>query len=112
MSLKQVIKSHTHRQLKEQVAWLDDQLNVPSRSDFYMMQVADEVHYVLGKRPKKAKVSDFFIDVAEFFGIKQKKKKKLTESESRDALAKEKAMWVSIAGGKDAVKVVHKPEAE
>lgn len=43
MSLDECIESHTNRQYLAWLAWLDKQWNEPSRTDYYLMRVAQTV---------------------------------------------------------------------
>lgn len=49
----------SHREFRSWLAWRKDQLNSPSRSDQYLMQIAGEVRHVLDG--KKWNVSDFML---------------------------------------------------
>lgn len=40
----------TNREFKTWIAWLDDQLNIPNRNDYYLMQIAGYVSHVLSKK--------------------------------------------------------------
>jgi len=59
----------THRQAIVWQAYLEDQWERPSRSDFYLMQIACEAAYSNRKRPSKVKLDAFRI---EFRGGKKK----------------------------------------
>lgn len=47
----------TNRELRTAEAWIDEQMNVPSRTDHYLMQIACEVCLVLASKETRAKVS-------------------------------------------------------
>lgn len=47
----------TNRELRTAERWIDDQMSVPSRSDYYAMQVAREVAMVLCGKETRDKVS-------------------------------------------------------
>ena len=47
------MQSITHREFKTWIAWLDDQWNKPSKSDYYLMQIAGYVSHVLSKKSWK-----------------------------------------------------------
>lgn len=39
MPLEQCKSLHSHRQMRDWITWLDSQMNEPSRSDYYVMQL-------------------------------------------------------------------------
>lgn len=56
--------------------YFKEELNQPSRSDHYLMQIAQEVKRVLSKKPSKIKLKDFTLT----FG-KTQEKPSLTKEE-------------------------------
>lgn len=42
----------SHREYLAKLSWLDDQWNEPTRSDYYLMQIAQKVVGVLAKQPE------------------------------------------------------------
>lgn len=54
---KKVGKIFTNRELRTAEAWLDEQMNVPSRTDHYLMSIAREVCLVLASRETRGRVS-------------------------------------------------------
>ena len=57
------MKDIPHREFRTWVAWRRDQLNNPSRSDYYMMQIAGYVAHVMSK--KRWSIKDFVIKFGE-----------------------------------------------
>ena len=62
MSLSECMNSHTERQFRTWIEWLDSQWNEPSLTDHYLMQIATEVRRVLSKNPNDIKLDDFKIE--------------------------------------------------
>ena len=60
-TLEELTKGMSHREYLTRMAWLEENLNDPERSDFYLMQIAQEVRRVLSKKPNKIKLKDFRI---------------------------------------------------
>lgn len=48
----------THRQFCVWRAWLDEQWNRPSRSDYYAMRVAQRCHQAIARHPHQITVDD------------------------------------------------------
>lgn len=44
------MRAISHREFRTWIAWRKDQLNNPSRSDYYLMRIAGEIHYVMSKK--------------------------------------------------------------
>lgn len=82
----------TWRQHQTWTAWLDLQLDLPDRGDWYAMQVAAEVRRVLAKEPGRIKVGDFKL---RFSASGQRE---LTDEEQAQADAMSKARWRSFLG--------------
>lgn len=61
MSLEECISKHTYRQYIAWLEWLDRQWDIPTRIEFYLMQIAMEVRRVLSKFPNKIKLLDFML---------------------------------------------------
>jgi hypothetical protein len=74
--------------------WLKKQWNEPSRSDYYMMQVAREVHCVLHKNPGQVKVGMFKIPFL------FKKLVAVPQSVKERMVAHSKSFWGAILGKK------------
>lgn len=86
----------THREYRTWLRFLQDEQNVPSRSDWYLMQLTDAVFslpsLVWGKRPKKISLRWFRI----WFGS-NKPKPMLTKDK---AIKLAQARWFGITGYK------------
>lgn len=63
MSLDECMANHTEKQILVWLEWLDQQMNVPSRTDTYLMQVAAELvrGQVKSADKRKIKINDFRI---------------------------------------------------
>lgn len=46
MPLTELMKKTTHRQFRAWVAWDQEQWNKPDRTDYYLMQVAQEIYLI------------------------------------------------------------------
>lgn len=91
MSLGQCIKSHSHR---EYLAWMDyfqEEMNVPDRTDHYLMAIACEVRRVLQERPAQIKPEHFKI---KFEWRDPDAPRKLSQAEIDSA----KLKWFSMFG--------------
>jgi|TARA_R110000824_G_scaffold89320_1_gene219036 hypothetical protein len=75
----------SHREYKIWMRHFKEELNQPSRSDHYLMQIAQEVKRVLSKRPTKIKMKDFFLT----FGNPEKKKTLTLEEKTKES----KSFW-------------------
>jgi len=73
------------------MAWLDSQWNEPSRTDYYLMQVAREVKRVLSSKPASVKLLDFKLPFGE-----EAKPTKPTDKQ----IEAHKATWIGRLGGK------------
>lgn len=81
--------AHTNREYNAWQVWLDNQWNIPTRDNYYNMQVAQRVQQVLSSNPNKIQLKHQKID----FTTKEKAKKKLTEDEKSKLIAQSKAVW-------------------
>jgi hypothetical protein len=52
----------TYRQFKVWQAWLREEWNTPTRSDYYLMEIACEVRRVLSSKPGNIKVEHFKLE--------------------------------------------------
>lgn len=73
------------------MAWFNQQYDEPSRSDYYLMQIAQEVRRVLSKNPSRVRLLDFKLP----FG-KTSTDKKVKEDISKKAISR----WIGYFGGK------------
>lgn len=90
MPLEECFKRHTYRQYYAWMAWLDKQWSVPSRTDYYLMQIAQAVSRVLSKKPKAIKLKHFKLS----FGESNKPKPSKLSADERTAASK--ARWGGI----------------
>lgn len=72
----------THRQFLAWQYWLSQQYNQPSRTDYYLMQVASEILKGRVKDPRKVNIEDFKIPFTIGPANKQSDRK-LTENDKR-----------------------------
>lgn len=81
----------TRRQSMTLLYWMGEDWSTPSRTDYYLMQIACEVRRVLAKDPGKIRTNHFKLD----FGTGKAKKPKLTREEAAE---KAKASWIAALG--------------
>lgn len=74
------------------LAWLDEQLNKPSRTDHYIMQVSRDIVQGRLKKGHFAKIGDFFLNF-----VRKAPPRKLTVEEEA---ARAKAVWFARTGTK------------
>lgn len=85
----------THREYLMRLAYLDEELNRPSRGDNYVMQLIHEVRYLLSKKSKQFTAKPYLLT----FG--STKPKKYTKEEQAVRCQQSKARWFgAIFGGK------------
>jgi len=59
--LEEFAASKTHREYRTWTRHLEEELNCPSRADYYMMQAALEARYAFRERPAKVDLNGFKI---------------------------------------------------
>jgi len=95
MSLDECIQSHTHRQYRIWLTFLQEQETQPDVVCYYLMQLTAEVRRVTqGKKSKAIRLKDFFL---KFTGNKPKLTSTQRESLSRTA-------WSSLLGGPENIR--------
>lgn len=87
--------SMSNREYNVRLAWLDRQMNEPSRSDFYLMQIAQEVRRVLSKKPETILLEDHFKIK---FGRSSTEPKELTQEDKDRATAVARSRWMGLVG--------------
>lgn len=92
MPLSECMHRHTHREYRTWQVWLDQQWNEPSRTDNYLMQIAQEIRRVLHKHPERVKLDLFKIL---FEWRKRSVQPKITKEE---ATKRSKARWLGFLG--------------
>ena len=92
---RSVAREWTNRELRTAEAWMDDQMNVPSRTDHYLMSIAREVCLVLASHETRAKVSsgDFRLKFS-----RDGDKARETGGYSRDEYTKQ--LFIGMTAGK------------
>jgi hypothetical protein len=90
MSLRRCMEEHTERELECWLAHLDDEFDRPSRTDFYLMQIAAILVQVNSKKGKGVPLSGLRLR----FGDGQKRGPASVEQ----AAAWSKAKWCAAVG--------------
>lgn len=79
----------THRQFIVWHAWLNEQFNEPSRTDYYLMQLSCEVRRILNKHPNRVKTDQFKLKF-------KYKEGKATDIQTREQkIQSTKNLWIS-----------------
>lgn len=94
----------THRQFVIWSRWYRDEYSTPSRSDYYLAQIAAEVRRGLVKNPQSVKLSTFVLD----FDDSRRRMPELSP-EAQDELSKSK--WLAFMASSSDLAVVHKTRA-
>lgn len=84
---------------REFVKWcriLNNEMNTPSRTDYYIAQVAYEVRRSFVKDPNKVEMKEFIIKFEEIVA----KEEPLTEEVLEQRIIRSKAAWFGAAGVK------------
>lgn len=89
------MKEHTHRQYLAWMAWLEMQWDRPSRTDWYLMQIAAEVYKKFRKNPAQILVETFKLR----FKSSNKAPVKTKAQKEMDAAAA-KARWFGMTNFK------------
>lgn len=84
MPVFECLERITHREYRLWLIHFRKELDQPSRTDYYLMQIAREVRRVLSKKPNKIQLKDFLIP----FG--KPPRKQLTKEEKT---AESKGFW-------------------
>ena len=99
----------THRQFLAWQAWLEDEWNRPSRTDYYLMRVAQRVHQTMVKNKAGVTVKDQRVEFD--VGRPRAKPKKKSEAEVKRIAAEQRVKWLGIVGGKAADLVISPEDA-
>ncbi len=93
------MQEHTHREFKLADAWLDEEWYHPTRSDYFLMRIAQRVQQVAfqiwGKDAGKVKLSH-----QEVFGLPEdhKEPEKLSKEELEEKTEHSKSVWAGLVG--------------
>lgn len=93
------MREHTHREFKLWMTYLDDEWYHPTRSDYYLMRIAQRVQQVAfqvwGKDSSKIKLSH-----QEVFAKPEKQTIKSTEEKehSKTMVEYSKSVWAGLVG--------------
>jgi hypothetical protein len=86
MSLDECISKHTYRQYTLWIRWLENQLDVPSPTDWYIMKLTRVVEYLFSNKTRPA-LETYKLS----FG-------RPTEDDLKAQAAKSKSVWGAILG--------------
>lgn len=93
MPVAACMRKITHREFLGWLYWLESQWNEPSRSDYYLMQVAAEVRRVLRKNPSKIKTEHLLIKF-----VPKKPQKNIIKRTIEEVSKAAKARWGQWVG--------------
>jgi hypothetical protein len=94
----------THRQFLAWMSWMEEQWDMPTRTDYYLMQIDNSVKRVLSKRPSAIKL--------EHSKLVFREKKKEVPLTKEQAASISKAKWVGMMTMPVQHNTVTKEEAE
>lgn len=83
----------THRQFRVWQLWRLEERNYPSRSDYYLMQIAAEVRRPNVKNPRKVSSDHFRLRFSS-----RVVKKTVSKEEMKSKIAASKAAWIGVLG--------------
>ena len=83
----------SHREYRTWHKWLQDQWNVPARSDYLLMRIAQRIQQVLNKKARKVTLEQQDVD----FTFDKKPTKVITPEE---ATKQSKRRWFGLLGMK------------
>ncbi len=86
MPLRKCIESHTHREYLTWLAYIEEEWKEPNRTDFYLMQISQEMRRTVSKNPNRIKLEHFRLK----FGTKQEKQ--------RMDMEQSKSFWKQVLG--------------
>ena len=89
MSLRDCMEQHTHREYLAWMEWLDEEWKQPETTDFYLMQVAQEVARKFARNPRAIKLENFVLEFSE------KQKEKPQPKTKAEAAAMSKSIWLA-----------------
>lgn len=96
MSVARCKREHTYQDYLAWQQYLDEQYNEPSRTDYYLMQIACVlVNLFSGKNAKRLSIGDFLLKLRW-----KPKRRKPTTMTLEQRTAQSKAAWFAITGYK------------
>lgn len=87
-SIVELMRGITDREFKARMAWLADEIERPSRADWYAMQIAMEVKRSRVKHPNLVTLKEMVLE-------REQPKSPLTKEE---ATTKSKSFWYGMVG--------------
>ena len=98
MSPRQYLAEHTHLEHVTWVEWLNQQWNVPTTHDHYMMSLIAEVRRIFAKNPRAVKPEDFRLKfVFEYTALNSTSKDGMSDDDKKKQLAAwSKAKWLGM----------------
>ena len=82
----------THREYLMWMQWLDEELERPTKSDHYLMQIAQQVARLFKKQPGRIQLKHFKLSF--------RKKQRATTTSKKEAATQSKARWFWLTGFK------------
>ena len=100
MSVRECRQKHTHREYNALIAHLDSEWNKPSRSDYYLMQIALEIRrFMMGfsKEGKAPEMGDLILSFSSQ-RFESELEKEVTPEEIKVKAEISKAVWFARTG--------------
>lgn len=92
MPIRECQDSHTHREYQVWMCWLEKQWNKPSRSDHYLMRVAQRVLQSQSTKPQKVDLDDQKVS----FTLVKKKTEEETVESKKEKSKYSKSIWTGL----------------
>lgn len=93
MSLRRVKRETTSREFVRWKVLIEREWDEPTRLEYYLAQIATEIHRSHVKNPKRIKIEDKILD------FKRKVKAAPEELDPEERMARSKAHWYAFLGG-------------
>lgn len=94
MTVREAMETVTHREYLLWYRYLSEEFNRPSRTDWYLAQIAREVHCVLHKNPSSVKTNSFLMK----FQSSKQPKKPTEPNPSGKTKTVVNGIWASLIG--------------
>ena len=96
MSLQRCQRETTSTEFLEWLEYVEQDVEVPQRMDFYLAQIAAEIRRSMVRNPNSVKLENFLLNLT----LRSKQHKPLTETEKQMRMARSKAAWYAVLGKK------------
>lgn len=94
MSVQRCQQETTSTEFVKWQWFLTTDMNLRTKQDYYLAQIAAEVRKTVVKKPQDVSIDDFLLEFRE----KEQEDKPPTEEELQERIQKSKAAWLGISG--------------